>query len=369
MAEWWENIEFTEPEVIEEWFFRSFLGAACASGETIHRLDDFCRVDMDALVNVVTSVGNCRPVVDNVDRVERDGSSALVAVEWVYASSRSLVVLRSWRPGEVRCRLASSDGAFAEALRSLLHEKGSPAPTPGEVFVITKSRNNEYELSELGTIRAPLERGNYAGDVLAAFDHVRRDLGHKDPCGRLVVIDGEPGSGKSFLIKGLVSEVEAMFVFVPSSIVSSLSGPELMPVLLRERCRCSTIVLILEDADASLIPRGMDNLDRISDLLNAGDGILGELADLRIIATTNSDRIELDKALLRPGRLCAQIHVGALGREQAAQVYHRLTGKTVEYREPKLLAEIYGEVRRDGTYKTHAMERIGFTVIDSAPAC
>ena len=53
----------------------------------------------------------------------------------------------------------------------------------------------------------------------------------------------------------------------------------------------------MEDADATLATRQIDNVGRLSDLLNMSDGILGEMADLRIIATTNAKSTEIDEAV------------------------------------------------------------------------
>src|SRR5438874_1723516 len=99
---------------------------------------------------------------------------------------------------------------------------------------------------QLGRIAAPLERGNYAEAILENYDHVVEDLRSDKPCGRLTLLTGEPGTGKSYLIRGLIAEAPALFVFVPSGLAGELATPELLPLLIRHRHDGRPIVLILE---------------------------------------------------------------------------------------------------------------------------
>jgi hypothetical protein len=72
--------------------------------------------------------------------------------------------------------------------------------------------------------------------------------------------------------------------------------------------------------------------------------------DLRIIATTNALKEELDPAVIRDGRLCVDIEVGALYFEHATRVLRRLTRNDTaalpEKREYQL-AEVYKLARPD----------------------
>ena len=90
---------------------------------------------------------------------------------------------------------------------------------------------------------------------------------------------------------------------------------------------CSPLVLLIEDADQCLISRMTDNLPAISTLLNLADGILGRCLDVRVIATSNAKVVDVDKALLRPGRICpgtGVINLPELPGEQAKLVLERL---------------------------------------------
>lgn len=187
-------------------------------------------------------------------------------------------------------------------------------------------------------------------EVLDAYEHVLADLRSDAPCGRFVLLEGPPGTGKSWLVRGLATESDALFVFVSPGLMGRMSAPEVVPILLRERERQVPIILILEDADLAIVRRAADNLSLVSDLCNLTDGLLAELIDIRIVATTNARRVEVDDAILRPGRLCAHVAIGVLPEEQAAAVYRRLTGRDPEVRlgGARTLAEIYRLARCHG---------------------
>jgi AAA family ATPase len=137
---------------------------------------------------------------------------------------------------------------------------------------------------------------------------------------------GSPGTGKTHLIRAMLLEVpDAMFVLISPEMVTNLAGPELLPVLLQNRgCATGPIVLILEDADKCLVARDKDNMNSIQSLLNLGDGILGSLLDLRIIATTNAHELHMEEALMRPGRLSKMLEVGPLDPKTAQGIFKRL---------------------------------------------
>ena len=140
-------------------------------------------------------------------------------------------------------------------------------------------------------------------------------------------------------------------MFIPASILGNITALALATLLLgTSREHKIPITLILEDADASLIARskGSDPA-KISDLLNVGDGLMGELLDIRIIATTNAKHIDIDPAIVRPGRMCSALNFKLLEREHAASVYKNIIGsESKEITKSMSLAEVYRLMRQDG---------------------
>jgi len=92
------------------------------------------------------------------------------------------------------------------------------------------------------------------------------------------------------------------------------------------------------------------------------------MLDIKVIISTNSYIEQIDPAILRPGRLCKQIHVGPLAYDQANKVYQRLMQSDKEslpYKKTYVLAEIYAKVSNndDEVINTMPIRRtIGFDV-------
>jgi hypothetical protein len=221
----------------------------------------------------------------------------------------------------------SHDEKFVADLQSKISKLFLPPVQRGHIFAIVRS-GPHLQLSSIGDASIPLVASNYTPEVIEDYRFVIRDLQSENPSGRITVMEGEPGTGKTHLIRALLDEVpDAMFVLVSPEMVKSLSGPELLPLLLSNKSSYAVngpIILVLEDADQCLVTRDGANINSIQSLLNLGDGILGSLLDLRIIATTNAKKLEMEAAILRPGRLSKRLEVGALDVETAKSVFRRL---------------------------------------------
>jgi len=222
-------------------------------------------------------------------------------------------------------------------------------PRKGLVFTLAKGMGG-YSISRLGAAGSPLERGNYSPKTLEDYDHVVSDLSTNSPCGRLMIMAGSPGTGKSFLLRSLLAAVPtAAFILVPPHLVEGLGGPEILPAITAAKHEFpGPICIIIEDADQCLVKRGAGNMNAISSMLNLGDGILGSVLDIRILATTNAEKIEMDPATRRPGRLCRYMEIGNLPAQHAGTALHRLTGHVRKFEADASLAEVYYEARKLG---------------------
>jgi len=237
-----------------------------------------------------------------------------------------------------------------DSLVKLLTPMLNKIPPQGQVTMLAREGDSLY-LTSIGAVSCPFQRMNYTDQQLKVYDSLLDDLKSSSPQGRLTILDGEPGTGKSFFIRGIINAADASFVFIPASLGGSLTGPEITPILLRDKIREVPMVLIMEDADAVFTKRHMENMSRLSELLNMSDGILGDLADIRIIATTNSTRVEMDDAILRPGRLAHHLTFEKLEFKGVKQIFEHLTGKPWRSSMPNVkhsLAEIYKLARDNG---------------------
>lgn len=223
---------------------------------------------------------------------------------------------------------------------------------PG-AFYMLQWRHRCLEFTPTGHAGKPLQRENYARPVLAGFDHAVADLASDDPCGRLVLMSGPPGTGKTYLVRGLLAAAERpKFVLVQASDLKQLVDAEALATLCdfaRDEAKGCPIVFVIEDADACLLPRGSDNLSQLSVLLNMSDGLIGAALDLRVVATTNARQIDIDPAIVRPGRICRRIDVAPLDAEDAQRVLFGLVGRRPSFTFGKAatLAEVYAKAREE----------------------
>lgn len=269
------------------------------------------------------------------------------------------VVDLSVRGTYVSVRGMSQDEQFVQDMRAYFETQWAPPERTGHIYAITKHGMN-LGLSSLGNAGIPLVDGNYTPKVMEDYKFVIKDLRSETPSGRITIMRGAPGTGKTHLIRAMLLEVsDAMFVLISPEMVTNLAGPDLLPLLLTYRGGTTgPIILVLEDADKCLVKRDKENMNSIQSLLNLGDGILGSMLDLRIIATTNAQELHMEEALTRKGRLSKMLEVGPLDPLTAQKRFSSLCpGKKfpVEINgstNPKdfkiTLADVYGLARDNG---------------------
>jgi energy-coupling factor transporter ATP-binding protein EcfA2 len=176
----------------------------------------------------------------------------------------------------------------------------------------------------------------------------------------LYLFHGDPGTGKTTYIKHLSSLIKREFIYVPTSFLDHLSDPSFLPALLHKK----QAVLVIEDAEKALLARepgdgGAASL--VSTILNLTDGIMANVFNISIIATYNSPRQSIDKALLRKGRLKAEYRFDKLSIEQAQKIVNTIK-KDYKVTEPMALADIYNLDDEDFIITKELVEekRMGF---------
>ena len=115
----------------------------------------------------------------------------------------------------------------------------------------------------------------------------------------LIIIHGQPGTGKTNYLRWLTSQTERRIVFIPPEMVTQLTRPEFVTFLLENK----GLAFIVEDAESTLSPRMGSEKSIVSTILNLTDGLLGDVLQCQFICTFNTELTNIDPALLRPGRL------------------------------------------------------------------
>jgi hypothetical protein len=154
----------------------------------------------------------------------------------------------------------------------------------------------------------------------------------------LVLLHGVPGTGKTNYIRYLCGKLEKEVIFLPPFMAESIAGPDFITFLIEH----TNSVLVIEDAEKVVLDREGDGSSRqsVANLLNLTDGILSDCLSIQIIATFNTSRDRIDKALLRKGRLIAEWKFDALGVEESNNLLASL-GKDTRTTKPMTLSEIY----------------------------
>jgi hypothetical protein len=271
-----------------------------------------------------------------------------VCSDETFVSDSGVAYIRHGGEDDVDVKIYSCDLTAIKSVEAYVESVDDPKPPSGSVFMAC-SRKGEIVFRPIGAERSELEPQNYRSDVIEDYDYIKENLSNSNPNGRISILDGVPGTGKTYLVRSLVtSSANVTFVLVPSDMVESLVGPSLITALmqLKDSYEDSPICLIVEDADKYLVPRASDNVSAISTILNLSDGILGSIIDIRIVCTTNAEIDRVDPAILRPGRLCRRVEVGRLDSDQSSAIYERLTSKPNHYKSGfRTLAEIYQDAR------------------------
>lgn len=273
----------------------------------------------------------------------------------------SLIIRKQRKKGNRQCEVdvVTQDKSIFDVIKKEASKLIEENPPSNQVFALVTTQRG-LSLTALGEFKQKLITHNYADDAVTSYNHIKSCLGSKDPCGRLVLLQGAPGTGKSYMIRSLVSEVDSTFVVVGSNMISDLSGPTILPVLMGAVEMGKPITFILEDADVALTHRTKGGMTHLSGLLNLGDGLLGEMLDIRIIATTNAGKLDLDAAITRPGRMCQHISFENLSVSDATALYTKLAKKPTEtIKKPLTLAEVYRMARQDGWVAPKSAEKQG----------
>ena len=166
----------------------------------------------------------------------------------------------------------------------------------------------------------------------------------------LVLLYGEPGTGKSSVIKKLISEYpQTDFIFIDGTLLMSASQEKLMSYFLENQ----NTVFILEDCEKVLMSRDKGYNGVINTILNITDGIIGDVLGVKLICTFNTSLSNIDKALLRKGRLSVKYEFGKLDAKKTSDILG------YEVKDGMTLADIYN-IEEENDYSKDKRNKIGF---------
>ncbi|MGR7003355.1 ATP-binding protein [Yinghuangia aomiensis] len=152
-------------------------------------------------------------------------------------------------------------------------------------------------------------------------------VGRDDVAGRLILLHGPPGTGKTTVLRSLAREwrdwCRVDCVLDPEALFGDTGY--LMDVAIGRTGEEDDAeqnkwrLLVLEDCDELIRGEAKRSTGQaLSRLLNLTDGLLGQGRNVLVAITTNESLGALHPAVVRPGRCLAQIEVGPLDYSEAS---------------------------------------------------
>ena len=214
--------------------------------------------------------------------------------------------------------------------------------------------NNEYYTvtSQIEPTTLNIEE-NYNDDFIPVYKDIQLFLNMRKS--GLIILRGLMGTGKTTLLRHLITNYPKDYILVTNSIAQQLSSPEFMSFMLENK----DSVFILEDCEQILKDRSENSFDgAIASILNMSDGLMSDIFNVKFICTFNADIDNIDPAILRKGRCFADYEFKKLEVNKTKSLLNK-QGIELDKYEPLTLADIYNY--KDTAYGEKIKEKkIGF---------
>ncbi|OIR57516.1 MAG: 26S proteasome regulatory subunit T3, RPT3/PSMC4 [Amphiamblys sp. WSBS2006] len=208
-----------------------------------------------------------------------------------------------------------------------------PPEADTSVTVMLEDERPDVTYADVGGLDVQKQEIREAVELPLTMLEMYTQLGIDPPRG--VLLYGEPGTGKTMLVKAVANHSTATFIRVSGSefVQKYLGeGPRMVRDIFRLAREKAPSIVFIDEVDAIATKRfdAQTGADReiqrvLIELLNQMDGFEQSLGVKVIMATNRVDT--LDPALLRPGRLDRKIEFPTPDRRQKRLIFNTITSK------------------------------------------
>ncbi len=158
--------------------------------------------------------------------------------------------------------------------------------------------NNYYDTIESAIKSTTIDiKKNYNDDFFPVYDKLV-DFIHQRESG-IALLSGTCGTGKTTLVRNLITHESADYLFITPSVAASMGNPDFVGFLMDNK----NSIFIMEDCEQLLQERVTNSWSTsLANILNMTDGILSDIFNIKFICTFNASETTIDPALLREGR-------------------------------------------------------------------
>lgn len=241
---------------------------------------------------------------------------------------------------------------LSEQIKSYLYY-GIDDPKEADIKLVYFDTKNGFQTikSKINSTSIDLAE-NYNDDITEVHEKLIEFLKSRDT--GLCLFRGEPGTGKSYFLRYLLTNCPNNYIFIPNNVTSHLSSPDFLSFMMENK----DSIFILEDCEQVLFNRELNPHNTgISGILNIADGLMSDVLNIKFICTFNTDINNIDKALLREGRCIINYEFKPLTIEKTKFLLHKL-GKETDNCCEMTLAQIYNY--KDQIVSKTTKKKIGF---------
>lgn len=251
---------------------------------------------------------------------------------WINTELQCIIYIGAKMSSTVFAPNIKNKGKLVELFKKLEGSLVRAEKKESKFSIIINSSMRGLMTKEITCKPDPIKDDNYKMFYGDKFPY-EEILGFENAKEGLMLLHGEPGTGKTNFIKNLLAQYKKSCIYLPPNSLALAASPDFLPFLMNN----SGKILLIEDGEEIL--QSFRNV-ATQNLLNMTSGFLKDVYDIKVIATFNTDIKNIDNALTRDGRLYLEYEFKKLSVEEANRLSNFCgLGKT--FKEESTLAQIF----------------------------